>query len=194
MKEHPDIVKFCHFSAYVRTRSAGILRGLAPWHTDFGTKSSVLHLVRGVQAPGTHVRSDYPQTRHIGGRPSSHKANLIPQSKRQDTTVIVIPCLCSFNALCSPSAELPINKKRTQTLFHKESGSSTNCMVEHCPQHSNLNLFQILRQIPSTSQHTVNLHNLVFIVDAVEYQILVNDHPAISRVKAVDLAHFRGIA
>ena len=130
MKEHPDIVKFYHFSAYVRTRSAGILRGLTPWHTDFGTKSSVLHLVRGVQAPGTHVRSDYSQTCHTGGRPSSHKANLIPQSKRQDTTVIVIPCLCSFNALCSPSAELPINKKRTRTLFRKESGSSTNCMVD----------------------------------------------------------------
>ena len=138
MKEHPDIVKFCHFSAYVRTRSAGILRGLAPWHTDFGTKSSVLHLVRGVQAPGTHVRSDYPQTSHIGGRPSSHKANLIPQSKRQDTITTMIPCLCSFNALCSPSAELPINKKRTRTLSRKESGSSTNCMVEHSPQHSNL--------------------------------------------------------
>ena len=131
MKEHPDIVKFCHFSAYVRTRSAGILRGLAPWHTDFGTKSSVLHLVRGVQAPGTHVRSDYPQTRHIGGRPSSHKANLIPQSKRQDTTIIVIPCLCSFTVPSSPSAEPPINKKRTRTLSRKESGSSTNYMVEH---------------------------------------------------------------
>ena len=72
-----------------------------------------------------------PPVSHIGGRPSSHKANLIPQNKRQDTTVIVIPCLCSFNALCSPSAELPINKKRTRTLFRKESGSSTNCMVEH---------------------------------------------------------------
>ena len=130
MKEHPDIVKFCHFSAYVRTRSAGILMGLAPWHTDFGTKSSVLHLVRGVQAPGTHVRSDYPKTRHIGGRPSSHKANLIPQSKRQDTTIIVIPCLCSFTVPSSPSAEPLINKKRTRTLFHKESGSSTNCMVD----------------------------------------------------------------
>ena len=130
MKEHPDIVKFYHFSAYVRTRSAGILRSLTPWHTDFGTKSSVLHLVRGVQAPGTHVRSDYSQTCHTGGRPSSHKANLIPQSKRQDTTIIVIPCLCSFNALCSPSAELPINKKRTRTLSHRESGSSTNCMVD----------------------------------------------------------------
>ena len=50
MKEHPDIVKFCRFPAYVRTRSAGILRGLTPWHTDFGTKSSVLHLARGVHA------------------------------------------------------------------------------------------------------------------------------------------------
>ena len=121
MKEHPDIVKFFHFSAYVRTRSAGILRGLAPWHTDFGTKSSVLHLVRGVQAPGTHVRSDYPQTRHIGGRPSSHKANLIPQSKRQDTTAMVIPCLCSFLLTVPSSAfsELPVNKKRTRTLFTK---------------------------------------------------------------------------
>ena len=130
MKEHPDIVKFCHFSAYVRTRSAGILRGLTPWHTDFGTKSSVLHLVRGVQAPGTHVRSDYSQTRHIGGRPSSHKANLIPQSKRQDTTIIVIPCLCSFTVPSSPSSEPLANKKRTRTLSRKESGSSTNCMVD----------------------------------------------------------------
>ena len=130
MKEHPDIVKFFHFSAYVRTRSAGILRGLAPWHTDFGTKSSVLHLVRGVQAPGTHVRSDYSQTRHIGGRPSSHKANLIPQNKRQDTITTMIPCLCSFTALRTLSAKPPINKKRTRTLFRKESGSSTNCMVD----------------------------------------------------------------
>ena len=132
MKEHPDIVKFCHFSAYVRTRSAGILRGLTPWHTDFGTKSSVLHLVRGVQAPGTHVRSDYSQTRHIGGRPSSHKATLIPQNKRQDTTAMVIPCLCSFLLTVPSSAfsELPVNKKRTRTLFRKESGSSTNCMVD----------------------------------------------------------------
>ena len=133
MKEHPDIVKFCRFPAYVRTHSTGILRGLAPWHTDFGTKSSVLHLVRDVQAPGTHVRSDYPQTRHIGGRPSSHKANLIPQSKRQDTTIIVIPCLYSFLSTVPSSAfsEPLVNKKRTRTLFHKESGSSTNCLVEN---------------------------------------------------------------
>ena len=132
MKEHPDIVKFCHFSACVRTRSAGILRGLTPWHTDFGTKSSVLHLVRGVQAPGTHVRSDYSQTRHIGERPSSHKATLIPQNKRQDTIATMIPCLYSFllTALRTLSAKPPINKKRTRTLSHRELGSSTNCMVD----------------------------------------------------------------
>ena len=46
---------------------------------------------------------------------------------------MVIPCLCSFlfTVPSSPSAEPPINKKRTRTLFRKESGSSTNCMVEH---------------------------------------------------------------
>ena len=51
--------------------------------------------------------------------------------KRQDTTATVIPCLCSFTALHTLAAELPINKKRTRTLFRKELGSSTNCMVEN---------------------------------------------------------------
>ena len=90
----------------------------------------MLHIVRGVQAPGTHVRSDYPQTRHIGGRSSSHKATLIPQNKRQDTITTMIPCLCSFTVPSSPSAEPPINKKRTRTLSRKESGASTNCLVD----------------------------------------------------------------
>ena len=44
---------------------------------------------------------------------------------------MVIPCLCSFTVPSSPFAEPSVNKKRTQTLFRKESGSSTNCMVEH---------------------------------------------------------------
>ena len=44
---------------------------------------------------------------------------------------MVIPCLCSFTVPSSPSAEPLINKKRTRTLFHKELGSSTNCMVEN---------------------------------------------------------------
>ena len=45
---------------------------------------------------------------------------------------MVIPCLYSFllTVLHTPSAESLVNKKRTRTLFHKESGSSTNCMVE----------------------------------------------------------------
>ena len=46
---------------------------------------------------------------------------------------MMIPCLYSFSltALRTPSAELPVNKKRTRTLSRKESGSSTNCMVEN---------------------------------------------------------------
>ena len=46
---------------------------------------------------------------------------------------MMIPCLCTFlfTVPSSPSAELLANKKRTRTLFRKESGSSTNCMVEN---------------------------------------------------------------
>ena len=47
---------------------------------------------------------------------------------------MVIPCLCSFTVPSSPSAEPPINKKRTRTLSRKESGSSTNCMVGDTPR------------------------------------------------------------
>ena len=64
---------------------------------------------------------------------------------------MVIPCLCLFIALSSLFSELvgakPLHlltqtvlllaqtqtsdkQKRTRTLFHKESGSSTNCMVD----------------------------------------------------------------
>ena len=52
--------------------------------------------------------------------------------KRQDTTT-VIPCLylLLFTVLRTLAVGLPVNKKRTRTLFHKESGSSTNCMVEN---------------------------------------------------------------
>lgn len=53
---------------------------------------------------------------------------------------MMIPCLCSFlfTVPSSPSAEPLINKKRTRTLSRKESGLSTNCMVERCQQQSNL--------------------------------------------------------
>ena len=43
---------------------------------------------------------------------------------------MVIPCLYLFTALRTLAVEPPANKKRTRTLFHKESGSSTNCMVD----------------------------------------------------------------
>ena len=61
---------------------------------------------------------------------SFHKCTLT-DNKRQGTTAMVIPCLCSFTTLRTLAAEPLINKKRTRTLFHKESGSSTNCMVEN---------------------------------------------------------------
>jgi len=34
--------------------------------------------------------------------------------------------------------QIAAQNKNTRTLFHKESGSGTNCMVEHCQQQSNL--------------------------------------------------------
>ena len=41
---------------------------------------------------------------------------------------MVIPCLSSFllTVLRTPAVELPVNKKRTRTLSHRESGSGTN--------------------------------------------------------------------
>ena len=63
------------------------------------------------------------------GEKVKKKISEMVSHKRQDTTATVIPCLCSFTALRTLAAEPLINKKRTRTLFHKESGSSTNCMV-----------------------------------------------------------------
>ena len=44
---------------------------------------------------------------------------------------MMIPCLylLLFTVLRTLAAGLPVNKKRTRTLFHKESGSSTNEIV-----------------------------------------------------------------
>ena len=43
---------------------------------------------------------------------------------------MVIPCLCSFTVPSNAFSELPVNKKRTRTLFRKESGSGTSCLVD----------------------------------------------------------------
>ena len=58
------------------------------------------------------------------------QSELDSAKQRQDTIATMIPCLCSFTVLRTFAVELPINKKRTRTLFRKESGSSTNCMVD----------------------------------------------------------------
>jgi len=42
---------------------------------------------------------------------------------------MVIPCLCSFTVLLL--TQTSDKQKRTRTLFRKELGSSTNCMVEN---------------------------------------------------------------
>jgi len=34
--------------------------------------------------------------------------------------------------------QIAAQNKSTRTLFQKESGSGTNCLVEHCQQQSNL--------------------------------------------------------
>ena len=106
-----------------------------------------------------------------------------PRAKQQPTGLIAYGTSCR-----RPVLVLHRPRKKSQV---KRLGIF---VVEHCPQQSNLNLFQILWQIPRSSQHTVDFHSFCFIVDAVEHQILVNDHSAVRRVKVVELAHFRSIA
>ena len=131
MKEHPDIVKFCRFPAYVRTHSTGILRGL-PLSTRTLEQSLVCYALPEVYGLPVCTYEAIAINAPYKWRSSSHKATLILQNKRQDTITTMIPCLCSFlfTVPSSPSAEFPINKKRTRTLSRKESGSSTNCMVD----------------------------------------------------------------
>ena len=140
MKEHPDIVKFCRFPAYVRTHSTGILRGL-PLSTRTLEQSLVCYALPEVYRLPVRTYAAIAINAPYRWRSSSQAANLM-QSKRQGTTFMVIPCLYSFllTVLRTLAAEPPINKKRTRTLSRKESGSSTNCMVErsnpnpnHCP-------------------------------------------------------------
>lgn len=65
--------------------------------------------------------------------------------KRQDTTATVIPCLylLLFTVLRTLAVGLPVNKKRTRTLSHKESGSGTNCMV--------VNRYMVIRTLMQSS-------------------------------------------
>ena len=133
-------------------------KGAMPLGTRTLAQSLVCYTLPEVYSPfGTHVRSDLPETHPIQPFPLGEPTTLcrpqgwkchsgllhfwrsafsLPheqgfQSKRQDATAMVIPCLCSFTVLRTLAAEPPINKKRTRTLFRKESGSSTNCMVEN---------------------------------------------------------------
>ena len=67
------------------------------------------------------------------GEKVKKKISEMVSHKRQDTTATVIPCLylLLFTVLRTLAAGLPVNKKRTRTLSHRESGPGTNCMVEN---------------------------------------------------------------
>lgn len=62
--------------------------------------------------------------------------------KRQDTTATVIPCLylLLFTVLRTLAVGLPVNKKRTRALSHRESDSGTSCVAEHSQRHLNLQI------------------------------------------------------
>ena len=67
------------------------------------------------------------------GEKVKKKISEMVSHKRQDTTATVIPCLylLLFTVLRTLAVGLPVNKKRTRALSHRESGSGTNCMVEN---------------------------------------------------------------
>ena len=50
-----------------------------------------------------------------------------PPSANADRSVAQTP---QWGVCCCHKRKPPVNKKRTRTLFRKESGSSTNCMVD----------------------------------------------------------------
>ena len=97
MKEHPrysEILPFSCVRAYTLRRDS---KGAMPLGTQTLEQSLVCYTLPEVYTLSRYARTQrLPPVSHIGGRPSSHKANLIPQNKRQDTIAMMIPCLCSF--------------------------------------------------------------------------------------------------
>ena len=136
MKEHPrysEILPFSCVRAYTsrrdskrqwRPQNACILERLTeptgekqPLGTQTLAQSLVCYTLSEVYRLPVRTYAAIAPSEPYRGRPSSHKANLIPQSKRQDTTIIVIPCLCSFTVPSTPSEEPPANKKTYPNPF-----------------------------------------------------------------------------
>ena len=88
---------------------------------------------------------------------------------------MVILCLCSFTALRTLSAEPPINKKRTRTLFHKESGSSTNCMVDRDMLRGTVLQFLPLSNILKISDEELEFLTGTTDIESALPQLLVGD-------------------
>ena len=139
MKEHPrysEILPFSCVRAYTRRRNskrqwqpqnACILERLTeptgekqPLSTQTLAQSLVCYTLSEVYRLPVRTYAAIAPSEPYRWRPSSHKANLVPQNKRQDTIATMIPCLCLFTVPSSPSAEPPVNKKRTRTLSHRE--------------------------------------------------------------------------
>ena len=102
---------------------------------------------------------------------------------------MMISCLYSFllTVLHTPSAEPLVNKKRTRTLFHKESGSGTNWRGGHPPHPPTQHFltgdrFGIIREVE------IEYDPVIKDVDRVDKGI--NDLPLVLRAAHVTLAEF----
>ena len=125
MKEHPrysEILPFSCVRAYTRRRdskrqwrpqNACILERLTeptgekqPLSTQTLAQSLVCYTLPEVYRLPVRTYAAIAPSEPYRWRPSSHKANLVPQNKRQDTIATMIPCLCLFTALRTLIAEL----------------------------------------------------------------------------------------
>ena len=110
VKEHLDRVNLCIFLRMCVHTPQEFQRGLTPWHTDFGTKPSVLHLSRGGKVlPGTRVRSDCPQTRQIAQKAGHHRHG--------DTLPLVVAVRGQRSDICWISIVLLLGRAVPQTLL-----------------------------------------------------------------------------
>ena len=127
MKEHPDIVKFCRFPAYVRTHSTGILRGL-PLSTRTLEQSLVCYTLSEVYRLPVRTytaiapNASYRVTTKFAQSELDSSKQKAGYHRHGDTLPLLI-----YRSV----AAVNFNKqKSTRTLFRKESGSGTNCMVD----------------------------------------------------------------
>ena len=118
MKEHPDIVKFFHFSAYVRTRLQDS-KGAMPLAHRLWNKAQCVTPARGVHASRyARTQSDCPNASYrVTTKFAQSELDSAKQKAGYHYHSDTLPLLVTVPS--SPSAEPPIYKKRTRTLFVK---------------------------------------------------------------------------